>query len=173
MNINPSIHLRENCSGLTIISGVFGSGKTSWIQKALPEFKGMGKQLAGIYSPGVFENRIKTGIQIADLNSEEIRDFGRLAKPGDSGILTKRWTFNEEVIRWANDLFLKLPKHDILIIDELGPLEFERGVGLINAMKILDDMTYSKAYVVIRPHLVETARARWQVNDILTIHPEQ
>lgn len=57
-----------------------------------------------------------------------------------------------------NEYFATLNNFDFLIVDELGPLELERGEGLTIAVKILHDGKFDKALIVVRPHLVDKAR---------------
>jgi len=49
----------------------------------------------------------------------------------------------------------------MLIVDELGPLEFEAEVGWSAGMKALDSRAFQVALVTIRPELLKVARQRW------------
>jgi hypothetical protein len=49
----------------------------------------------------------------------------------------------------------------LLVIDELGPVEFDQGRGLTKAFDILDSQTYRLAVAVVRPDLLERACKRW------------
>ena len=57
-----------------------------------------------------------------------------------------------------NDHFTTLKQYDYLFVDELGPLELERGEGLTNAVELLKSGESKKAFVVVRPHLVCKAK---------------
>ena len=50
---------------------------------------------------------------------------------------------------------------DLLVVDELGPLEFARGVGLTEGLTAVDAGRYAVACVVVRPALVDEALRRW------------
>ena len=54
-----------------------------------------------------------------------------------------------------------LKDEDVIIIDELGPLELEEGYGYQQALHLLDEGRYRKAVVVVRPSLLPLARVRW------------
>ena len=47
---------------------------------------------------------------------------------------------------------------DLLVVDELGPLELERGVGWTAALGLLQQSGFALAVVVVRPGLVARAR---------------
>ena len=47
---------------------------------------------------------------------------------------------------------------DVLFIDELGPLEFDKGEGYTEAFPVLKSGAYGQAYVVIRPECLESFR---------------
>lgn len=68
-----------------------------------------------------------------------------------------------------NKHFILLPNFDYLVVDELGPLELERGEGLTNAIELLKSDEYKKALVVVRPYLVEKAKEIFKYHEIITI----
>jgi hypothetical protein len=49
----------------------------------------------------------------------------------------------------------------LLVVDELGPLEFERAQGWLSGLTALDSGEYELGLVVIRPELMGAALARW------------
>jgi len=53
-----------------------------------------------------------------------------------------------------------------LIVDELGPLEFEREEGWIAGVSAVDSGEYQAALVVIRPSLLMMASQRWKVSRV-------
>ena len=74
---------------------------------------------------------------------------------------TPRWQFIPETVSWSNDLLREIGRCDLLIIDELGPLEFLRGEGLMAGMRLVDNGNYRVACVVVRSSLVPKALQRW------------
>lgn len=68
-----------------------------------------------------------------------------------------------------NKHFVTLNNFDYLVVDELGPLELERGEGLTNAVEILKTGNFDKAYIVVRPHLVETAKKMFAKNSVVEV----
>jgi hypothetical protein len=59
--------------------------------------------------------------------------------------------------------------YDLIFIDELGLLEFQRGQGFIAAFTLLDEKCFRQAIVVIRPGLVHFARNRWKIDRIIDL----
>ena len=68
-----------------------------------------------------------------------------------------------------NQHFAQIGSTEYLFVDELGPLELERGEGLTNAVKILKTGNFDKAYIVVRPHLVETAKKMFAKNSVVEV----
>lgn len=59
---------------------------------------------------------------------------------------------------------------DLLIVDELGPLEFNRGEGWIAGLTAVDSGSYQSALVVIRPSLLKMAYQRWEVSQVFDLN---
>ena len=157
---------------LIILSGEIGCGKSTLCLKVFNELKAMSLDVAGVVCPPIFEGRNKTGIDLLDLRSSERRQLARLNRHDADGIQTQRWLFNEDTLRWGNSLFSSATPCDVLIIDELGPLEFDRGLGFTNGLTALDAGEFDFALVVIRTTLVEKARSRWPSCEVIIVNVE-
>jgi len=59
---------------------------------------------------------------------------------------------------------------DVIIIDELGYLEFEMGRGLVSGIDILESGEYMAAFVVIRTSLIKAAREKIQIHEVIHIN---
>ena len=62
---------------------------------------------------------------------------------------------------WANQRLAEADTSDLLVIDELGPVEFFQGKGLLAGMDRLDQGDYRIACVVVRSALLPNALQRW------------
>lgn len=71
-----------------------------------------------------------------------------------------RYRFIPATLEWASELLTGATPCDLLIVDELGPLELIRGQGLVAALDVLNEGAFSLALVVVRPELLDTLRAR-------------
>jgi nucleoside-triphosphatase len=154
-----------------IISGEIDSGKTRLCLTASETFKELGWRVCGLASPGVFHEGHKVGIDAQDLKSGERRRLADLqsSDAAMSGPQTKRWAFSDETFAWCNSIFSALSNCDLMIVDELGPLEFERSEGLLSALRAIDSERYRLALIVVRPSLLATAQARWPHAETLRI----
>jgi len=146
---------------LLIITGLSGTGKTTWCQRLIKSAFEMDLSVAGILSPGIFEKNQKLGIGAKDLYGGEERMLAQLRENVDAKISTPRWAFDSEVLKWANQKLGSYPETDLLIIDELGPLEFLRGLGLTEGLNRIDSGNFRLACVVVRSSLLPKALQRW------------
>jgi nucleoside-triphosphatase len=160
-------------AALVLLTGVSGSGKTTWCTSLVEQARSRGLNPAGIISPAVFESGIKTGIDLLDIQSGERRLLATRKEPVRSPAApirsTLNWQFNEDTLAWGNHLLESLPQSDILIMDELGPLEFLENKGLVNGLKLIDQQQHNLACVSVRPNLQATAQERWPWATILQI----
>jgi len=69
------------------------------------------------------------------------------------------WTFAPESVAWGQQVLASLPPCDLLVIDEIGPLELELGQGLTSALDALRHAAYRLALVTLRPTLVNAVAA--------------
>jgi nucleoside-triphosphatase THEP1 len=126
--------------------------------------------VSGVVCPPEFDGTKKTGIALRDLRGGENRELAQLTIPGTKGLHTHKWNFNEDTIRWGNVRLAKAIPCDVLVIDELGPLEFERGLGFLNGFTAVDSGLYQCA--VIRLSLLEKAVDRWPFSQLMVVTPE-
>ena len=158
-------------STLHIITGDRGAGKSTFCHH-LVELAGPAEwQLGGLLSPAVVEGGQKTGIAAVDLRRGEQRLLA-VRREGDqsaTAFQTNRWRFDAEVMAWGNNVLRKAVPCDLLVVDELGPLELERGEGWLAGLAALDSGRYGAGVVVIRPELLTVARQRWPAAQVIFI----
>mgnify|MGYP001077632399 FL=1 len=148
--------------GVTIVTGPPGSGKTTLCREIAAAARRSGRDVAGVLSPAVFAGAVKTGIEAADLRTGEVRALARLRDlRGGAALERGRWAFDEAALAWGNARLARSTPCDLLVVDELGPLEFEQGRGWTAGLAAVDSGAYGAALVVVRPGLLERARARW------------
>lgn len=156
-------------SEIILITGEIGSGKTSFCLKIVEIARAEGIDLAGLISPGLFRDEKKVAIDVHDLRSRQQRRLAVLNIDQDSKIQTKRWAFDPEVTAWGNRVLAKALPCDLLLIDEIGPLELNRDQGWVNGVQVVKEGDFQSALVVIRPSLVIQAQAIWQVARIIDL----
>lgn len=160
---------------LLLLTGAKGSGKSRFLSLLIerlrladPDF-----ELRGLLSPAVRERGEKTAIDVIDLASGDRRHLARPVGSGDAGPATPHWSFNQATIDWANERLAKAADAPLLVVDELGWLEFEQGQGFTRALDLLDRRAFRVALVTVRPDLLARARARWEVDCIIRLAPTE
>jgi nucleoside-triphosphatase len=119
--------------------------------------------VAGVTSPAVMNGQHKVGIDLVDLATGERQRLAESKATKDEGETTERWRFREETLGWGGSVLNEAAtRHaDLLVVDELGPLEFHRGTGLTAGLTAVDGGLFGVACVVVRPSLLDAALARW------------
>jgi nucleoside-triphosphatase len=154
---------------MIILTGTRGKGKTRACQKWVEQARLEGHKVSGLVCPAVFINDLKTGIDVQNLETGECRHLATLADGNASEVATDRWKFDPQVLQWGSRILKGIGKCDILVIDELGPLEFYRKLGWVEAMDILTNGDYNLSIVVIRPELVDEARTLWPGSTVYSL----
>ena len=151
----------KDSSQLIVVTGLSGTGKTTWCARLAQIAESQGLEVRGILSPGIFKGDNKTGIAIKDLKTGETRQLATLRDRRRPQLATPRWSFDPDTMDWANNILDKDPSGDLLIIDELGPLEFLREEGLVAGLKRIDEGRYKVACIVVRSSLLPKVHQRW------------
>ncbi len=139
---------------ILLLVAASGAGKTTACQKLVELAKDHDLNVTGVLSIPVYDSLVKSAINLVDATSSNERTLARVATPGvepDVGI----WSFEPEAILWGQALLDGLPACDLLVIDEIGPLEIKLGKGLTNALAALRRANYRLAVVSLRPALIE------------------
>jgi len=134
-----------------VISGVRGTGKTSLIMGLIKEFQCQGIDVKGVLSPGVFDGEEKIAIEMIDLAAGESRLFARLAEEATTTLQFGDWAFSQETIQWANQRLSLIESADVLVVDEIGPLELDMNRGLHTGLDLLASDIYRLAVITVRP----------------------
>ena len=162
-------------SNLFLITGDSGVGKTTCCQQWGESARAEGRRVGGLLSLPVMTGPQKTAIDLVNLATGERRPLAKLSErlgartayplraacPRSSSVTTGKWLFDTAVLAWGNAVLGRVTAVDLLIIDELGPLEFEQGQGLQAAFELIAAGNYRMAGVVIRPSLLQQAQQCW------------
>ena len=156
-------------TAIWLISGGRGAGKTTLCGHVADLARRADWDVAGILSPARVENGDKTGIFVQDLRRRESRLLASAKKDEATGMHTCRWTFSEAALHWANEALAGSVPCDLLVIDEIGPLELEQEKGLVAWRGVLRSKLYRIALAVVRPELEQLFREEWRHSPSLVI----
>jgi nucleoside-triphosphatase THEP1 len=149
---------------IILLTGDLLSGKTNFCLEIAQKAKDKRIDVAGIISPAVFTGSNKTAIDALDLRTWNRKRLAELRQGEKTDLETRRWSFDSAVVNWGNQVLMDAVPCDLLIIDELGPLEFTKSEGWIEGFSAIESREYQVAIVVIRPSLVSTAAGRWKIS---------
>jgi nucleoside-triphosphatase THEP1 len=131
-----------------IITGETGIGKTTVCTKLIELGKTYGIRISGIL-----------GIKRAD-GTRMVEDIAtgereKLAVPVDNqdGMVGSGFKFMEEGIRFGNRVIEDSGKKDVVLIDEIGPLEM-KGMGFSAYSTLLDSKSPARCLLIIRKKIL-------------------
>jgi len=155
-------------ASILVVSGWRGAGKTTWCRQLAELGRARGLEVAGLLSPARFAAGfeadgllVKTGIEVEDLHTGQRRLLASRLEGELQGLRLGPWTFDDAVLAWGNQVLATTIACDILIIDELGPLEFDQQQGWSAGFDLIDRRRYRLAAVVVRPEYLAPFQQRW------------
>ncbi len=146
---------------LVLLSGERGAGKTTWCRSLADLAQEQGLIVAGLASPAVFCDGRKTAIDLLDLSCGETRRLAERAGFGTLETAGLGWRFDPATLAWGNALIKSAGACDLLMIDEMGPLEFSGRDGFTAGFAVIDACRYRLAVIVVRPKLMPIALQNW------------
>ena len=153
---------------IVLLTGESGSGKTTLCARVVASLKVRGLDVAGVLTLPRFADGEKIGMDVEDVRTGE---RGALAERATVGVGTANlaWKFNASNVERGTQILRAATPCDVLVVDELGPLELVHAQGWVIALDILRAVKYRAALVVVRPGLVESFQARVKLNQVLTV----
>ncbi len=142
---------------IMLVTGETGTGKSVLVLRVLEDMHAGPWRIGGVVSAGRFAEGHKVGLDVVNLANGEVRSLASLG--GGAGLLqTSRWRFDAAGIAWGGEAIARAVPCDLLVIDELGPLELERAGGWQVSLDVLRHGAYRAALVVVRSSLVARFR---------------
>lgn len=131
-----------------------GVGKTTWCIGLAATARARGLGVAGLVTPS--ERGAGARRWAEDLRSGQRRLLAREDADASSHPDTPRWLLFDDVLQWGDARLREARETDVLVIDELGPVELVRGRGwLAGATEALRG-TSRLAVVAVRPLLLSS-----------------
>ncbi len=148
-------------SSVCILCGSIGSGKTTTLLRLLERLSPTLLVCRGILCPPVIEAGTKTGIDLIDVSTRESTRLAELNRSGEKNLATRGWKFDAQAVQRGNEILRNATPCDVLFVDELGPLEYKRGEGLMEGFPALNSRAFQLAFITIRPSLLSAALGCW------------
>ena len=155
-----------------LLCGSSGSGKTTTLLRLLEMLESLSLDCRGVLCPPGFTNDEKTYIEIMDVASGDTRRLAEINHDQTQTLATAWWKLEPNAVGWGNQILQRSTPCDILILDEIGPLEFNREEGLVEGFKAVESREYQLALVTMRPSLLEKALHRWPDAKVIQIDRE-
>jgi nucleoside-triphosphatase THEP1 len=153
-----------------LVTGAIGAGKSTVASRVVELARRQGLSVAGLWCPARVQAGAKAGIDAVALAGNERRPLALCNSPALEGVFfrrnpaarTGRYTFVPGAFAWANRVLAAAVacRPDLLVVDEIGPLELEQGEGLAPVIADLAAGRVPRALVIVRDRLVETLRTR-------------
>jgi nucleoside-triphosphatase len=150
---------------VVLLTGERGAGKTQLCQRVVSQARQSGYSCAGVLSPAIILRGEKVGLHLADVATGEERLLAEADRAGGE-VRWGKYRFVRVTLEWAVELLRRATPCDLLVVDELGPLELKLGQGLVAALDVLEEGAFSLALVVVRPELVDDVRERLRSAEI-------
>jgi nucleoside-triphosphatase len=162
-----------NASLLWMLTAGRGAGKTTLCRSLAARAHLQGWDVAGLLSPAVFEGGRKTGILAENARTGETRLLASSRDQPSFDVPLGDWRFDQTSIDWGNRILESSLPCDLLIVDELGPLELVYRKGWQAALEVLCSNKFQIAVAVIRPELQGLARQVLSFSATITIDRTQ
>ncbi len=150
---------------VVLLTGERGVGKTYLCQQVVRKARVLGHRCAGVISPAVLESGDKVGISLVDVSTGESRPLA-VADEVLGEVRWGRYSFVSSTLGWGASVVERATPCDLLVVDELGPLELVSGKGLVTALGVLKAGGFGLALVVVRPELVDELGERLRGSDV-------
>lgn len=143
---------------VTIITGERGSGKSTLCYQLYRRAVELGSPICGVVSVAVYDSlEEKIGFDVVNLGSQRSAPLARK----DGSLIGSRWacySFSDDVM---NDCISSTVTAldsgvDLLVLDEVGPLELSAAKGFLPILKYLECSGLpAETFVVVRPSLCD------------------
>jgi nucleoside-triphosphatase THEP1 len=141
-------------ASVILLTGERAIGKTTVCRETVARAQAEGHPCGGILTLARDDAR-----EILDVSSGDTRRLTVEADARDA-VEQGRFRFDPRALIWANGALARATPCDLLVVDELGPLEVERGEGWVSAFDVLRAGEFTLAVAVVRPELLAQVQRR-------------
>ena len=138
---------------IIILSGPIHSGKTTFLEKSLGRWSSRGLKFGGFLSIAVLNKSGETEYDLLDLKEGRRLPFLRTTGEPEWQRVGP-FAFVPQAFEVARSLILNADPSELLIVDEVGPLELGGG-GLWPALMKVTQASVRRSLLVIREEILE------------------
>jgi nucleoside-triphosphatase THEP1 len=149
---------------VVILTGERGVGKSTVCRETFARAQARGYTCGGILTL----SRPNGARDVLDVRSGKSRRL-TLGTGASAAVVQGRFRFDPETLAWGNDVLARAVPCHLLVVDELGPLEIERGQGWPKAFDALRGTEFALALAVVRPELSTQAQRRLPVGATMVL----
>jgi nucleoside-triphosphatase THEP1 len=140
---------------IVVLTGERGVGKSTVCRETVGRSRTRQHICGGIITISSSDG----GRDVLDVRSGHVRRL-TLESAVAPGVIQGRFRFDPETLAWGNNVLAHASGCHLLVVDELGPLEIERGEGWLSAFDVLREGDFTLALVVVRPELLVQAQLK-------------
>jgi nucleoside-triphosphatase THEP1 len=144
---------------IVLVTGESGVGKTTYCTQIIAYARKLGLSVAGLLTLPRSCKEGKIALDVEDIRTGQRRPLAEGVGSAE-GPATGKWQFHHEGLGWGAEILRRATPCDVLLIDELGPLELTRDLGWTAALDVLRAGKYRMAAVVVRPALLDAFQKR-------------
>jgi nucleoside-triphosphatase THEP1 len=154
---------------IVILSGERGVGKSTVCRETIALARARGYTCGGLLTL----SRPDDTLDVLDVRSGDVRRL-TIGPDASPAVIQGRFRFFPQTQAWGNLVLARTWPNHRLVVDELGPLEIERGGGWLKAFDVLRRPDFALALVVVRPELVAQAQLKLPAGatTVLTVRPD-
>ena len=146
---------------IVILTGERNVGKSTVCRETIALAQAQRHTCGGILTL----KRANGALDVLDVHKGHVRRL--TLEPGASpAVVQGCFRFDSETLAWGNEALTHATPCHLLVVDELGPLEFERGEGWVRAFDVLHKGDFTLALVVVRPELIVQAQKRFPLGAV-------
>ena len=153
---------------VVVLSSVSGIGKTTVCRKAATLAAERRFTVAGILSAPRSGPAGARGLDVEDVRRGDRRPLADITGPADGPVIGA-WRFHRGGLTWGDAILAGAAPCDLLVVDEIGPLELVHETGWANAIPALLAGGFQVALAVVRPALVDVFLRRVAGQRTMTI----
>ncbi len=144
---------------LFLLAAPSGAGKTTALRRSVLRARPRALRPGGVLTVPQPHGQPPhpSALWLEDVATGQRRLLAHVAAPAEASVGI--WRFLEATLAWGNAVLAAAADADLLVIDEIGPLELETGRGLTAAFPALCSGKARTAVVAVRPRLAERLAA--------------